>query len=69
MGGSGTTQGEEISVQKLGYAKFLASPNLSIAIGAQAIADAPPNLGQSSPSGLRPQPCRSGMGRIRCAAT
>lgn len=45
MGGSGTTQGEEISVQKLGYAKFLASPNLNTSLGGQVIADGPPNLG------------------------
>jgi len=45
MGGGGTTQGEEISIQKLGYAKLLASPNVATQLGGQVIADGPPNLG------------------------
>jgi len=45
MGGSGTHEGEEISCQRLGYAKYLVSPNVATALGGQVIADAGPNLG------------------------
>lgn len=45
MGGDGTTAGEEISVQKLGYAKLLVSPNVATSLGGHVIADGPSNLG------------------------
>jgi len=45
MGGGGTLEGEEISVQKLGYAKLLVSPNVATGLGGQVIADVAPNLG------------------------
>lgn len=45
MGGGGTTQGEEISIQKLGYAKLLVSPHVATQLGGQVIADGAPNLG------------------------
>ncbi len=45
IGGTGTQQGEEISCQRLGYAKYLVSPNVATALGGQVIADGAPNLG------------------------
>jgi hypothetical protein len=45
MAGPGSVVGEEVSVQKLGYARFLASPNVAVAVGGQVIADSAPNLG------------------------
>lgn len=45
MGGAGTLAGEEVSVQKLGYAKFLVSPLVAASAGGQVIADSAPNLG------------------------
>lgn len=45
MGGDGTLEGEEVSIQKLGYAKLLVSPGVATNLGGQVIADGPPNLG------------------------
>jgi hypothetical protein len=48
MGGSGTTLGEEISIQKLGYGKFLVSPQASTELGGNVIADSSAgNLGNA----------------------
>lgn len=45
MGGAGGVAGEELSIQRLGYAKFLASPEVVTRVGGQVIADSAPNLG------------------------
>jgi len=45
MGGSGTQRGEEISCQRLGYAKLLVSPNITTTLGGQVIADGGANAG------------------------
>jgi hypothetical protein len=45
IGGAGTQRGEEISCQRLGYAKLLVSSNVTTALGGQVIADSAPNLG------------------------